>query len=152
MTNEAMALAIALPLLGGLAAAAWPTRSRGIGILTVLLSGASVIWLFLLVMSHGEAYQLLGGWQPGLAIALHADALSTLMLLLTALVTLAVSVYATRYFRSSREAAGFWPLWLLLLAALNGLFLSADLFNLYVTLELLGLSAVSYTHLRAHET
>ena len=147
MMNEAMALAIALPLFGALATAVWPTRSRGIGILTALFNSASITWLFFLVMSHGEAYQLLGGWQPGLAIALHADALSTLMLLLTALVTLAVSVYATRYFRSSRDAARFWPLWLLLLAALNGLFLSADLFNLYVTLELLGLSAVVLTAL-----
>ncbi len=42
MTNEAMALAIALPLLGSLAAAAWPRRSRWIGLLTVLSSGASV--------------------------------------------------------------------------------------------------------------
>ena len=147
MTNEAMALATALPLLGALAAAAWPSRSRSIGILTVLFSGVSVIWLFVLVMSHGEAYQLLGGWQAGLAIALHADALSVLMLLLTSLVTLAVSIYATRYFRSSRDAARFWSLWLLLVAALNGLFLSADLFNLYVTLELLGLSAVALTAL-----
>ncbi len=147
MTNEAMALAIALPLLGAIAAAGWPHRSRSIGILTLLASGASVTWLLFLVMSHGEAYQLLGGWQAGLAIALHADALSTLMLLLAAVVALAVSVYATRYFRSPRDAARFWPLWLLLVAALNALFLSADLFNLYVTLELLGLSAVALTAL-----
>jgi formate hydrogenlyase subunit 3/multisubunit Na+/H+ antiporter MnhD subunit len=147
MTNEAMALAVALPLFGALTAAAWPNRCRHIGTLTVLFNSASVTWLFVLVMSHGETHQLLGGWQPGLAIALHADALSALMLLLTALVALAVSVYATRYFHSSPEAARFWPLWLLLLAALNGLFLSADLFNLYVTLELLGLSAVALTAL-----
>lgn len=37
----------------------------------------------------------------------------------------------------------FWPLFLFLWAALNALFLSADIFNLYVTLELLGLSAVA---------
>ncbi len=36
----------------------------------------------------------------------------------------------------------FWPLAGFLLAALNALFLSADLFNLYVTLELLSLAAV----------
>jgi len=145
--NEAMALTIALPLFGALAAAAWPGRSSVIGILSVLLSGAAVTWLFTLVMTHGEAYQLLGGWQAGLAIALHADFLAAVMLLLTALVALAISVYATCYFRSPRDAARFWPLWLLLLAALNGLFLSADLFNLYVTLELLGLSAVALTAL-----
>jgi multicomponent Na+:H+ antiporter subunit D len=37
----------------------------------------------------------------------------------------------------------FWPLWLFLWAALNALFQAGDVFNLYVTLELLGLSAVA---------
>jgi multicomponent Na+:H+ antiporter subunit D len=37
----------------------------------------------------------------------------------------------------------FWPLWLFLWAALNALFQAGDAFNLYVTLELLGLSAVA---------
>ena len=147
MTNEAMALAIALPLLGALAATAWPRRSRSIGLVSVLCNAASVVWLFVLVLFHGEANKLLGGWQSGLAIALHADALSSLLLLLTALVAVAVSVYATRYFHTPQDGARFWPLWLLLIAALNGLFLSADLFNLYVTLELLGLSAVALTAL-----
>ncbi len=145
--NEAMALVIALPLLGGLIAAAWPRRSRCVGNLTLLINAAIAAWLFSLVMQHGVASQQLGGWQAGLAIALHADALSASFLLLTGLVGLAISVYATRYFRSRQDAARYWPLWLLLIAALNGLFLSADLFNLYVTLELLGLSAVALTAL-----
>jgi formate hydrogenlyase subunit 3/multisubunit Na+/H+ antiporter MnhD subunit len=37
----------------------------------------------------------------------------------------------------------FWPLFLLLWTALNALFLSADIFNLYVALELLGFAAVT---------
>jgi len=145
--NEAMALAIALPLLGGLVAVVCPRRGHFIGNLTLLLNAAAAVWLLSLVMQHGAASQLLGGWQAGLAISLHADALSSSLLLLTALVGLAISVYATRYFHSSQDATRFWPLWLLLVAALNGLFLSADLFNLYVTLELLGLSAVALTAL-----
>jgi multicomponent Na+:H+ antiporter subunit D len=36
----------------------------------------------------------------------------------------------------------FWPLWLFLWATLNAVFLSRDVFNLYVTLELLVLCAV----------
>ncbi|MBN2505980.1 MAG: oxidoreductase [Verrucomicrobia bacterium] len=37
----------------------------------------------------------------------------------------------------------FWPLFLFLWTALNALFLSADIFNLYVALELLGFGAVT---------
>jgi len=59
------------------------------------------------------------------------------------LVALGTSVYATGYFPSGDRALHFWPLWLLLWAALNGLFLAGDLFNLYVMLELLGLAAAA---------
>ena len=143
MTNEAMALSIALPLAGSLGAVTWPKHSRDIGMVAVVLSSACVAWLFAGISGEAEVQQVLGGWQPGLGIRLHADALSLLLLAMTALVSLAVSVYATSYFQDQHKAARFWPLWLLLITALNGLFLSADLFNLYVTLELLGLSAVA---------
>jgi formate hydrogenlyase subunit 3/multisubunit Na+/H+ antiporter MnhD subunit len=78
-----------------------------------------------------------------LGIALRADALSAVLLVLTALVALAASVYATAYFAHPASKTRFWPLWLLLWTALNALLLAGDLFNLYVTLELLGLAAVA---------
>jgi formate hydrogenlyase subunit 3/multisubunit Na+/H+ antiporter MnhD subunit len=64
------------------------------------------------------------------------------MLMVTAVVGLGISVYSTGYFEC-KSSIVFWPLWLFLWAALNALFLSADIFNLYVTLELLGLAAVA---------
>ena len=148
MSSELMGLIIAGPLLGGLAAAVWPNHARNIGLLSLLLASICAIALFSHIALTGhEANQLLGGWQAGLAIKLHADALSALMLALTAVAAIAVSIYATRYFGTQQQAARFWPLWLLLVSALNVLFLSADLFNIYVALELLGLSAVALTAL-----
>jgi len=63
--------------------------------------------------------------------------------MMSSLVTLAAGWYATGYFSSATKQSQFWPIWLLMVTALHALLLSADLFNLYVTLELLGLSAVS---------
>jgi formate hydrogenlyase subunit 3/multisubunit Na+/H+ antiporter MnhD subunit len=92
----------------------------------------------------------IGGWGAPLGIDLYADGLSAVMLAMTAIVGLAVSMYATAYFgstgritldHSSREM--FWPLELFLFAALNALFLSGDIFNLYITLEILTLTAVA---------
>jgi formate hydrogenlyase subunit 3/multisubunit Na+/H+ antiporter MnhD subunit len=58
-----------------------------------------------------------------------------------------VSIHAFGYFGSYREAGQrtrlFWPLWFFLIASLNALFLSRDVFNLYVTLELNGFAAVA---------
>jgi multicomponent Na+:H+ antiporter subunit D len=84
-----------------------------------------------------------GGWGAPLGIDLAVDGLAATMLLLTQAVALPLAVYARSYFTGdSSEQRFFWPLVGFLLAAMNALFVSADLFNLYVTLELLGLAAV----------
>jgi formate hydrogenlyase subunit 3/multisubunit Na+/H+ antiporter MnhD subunit len=63
------------------------------------------------------------------------------MLLMSAAVGSAASVYSMYFFKED-QAAQYWPLWLMLWSALNALFLSADLFNLYVALELTTLAGV----------
>lgn len=85
----------------------------------------------------------IGGWGAPLGIDLAADGLSEAMLLLTQCVALPLAVYASAYYkRDDAMGAHFWPLAGFLIAGLNALYLSADLFNIYVTLELVGLAAV----------
>jgi len=135
---------IALPLAGALAAFMFPRRSVGIGMTAALATTAAASALVGQVVLHGTVQHRVGGWDAPLGIGLGADGLSALMLAMTAAVGLAVSVYARRYLAETPEKArAFWPLLLLLWTALNGLFQSQDIFNLYVTLELLGLSAVA---------
>lgn len=112
-------------------------------------TGAAVL-VAIGVWSDGPASVALGGWQPPLGIALYADGLSALMLLMTAVIMLAIGIYAAGYFRHAQEGTSGWresdaflPLWLLLFAALNALFLSRDLFNLYVVLELVTLAGIA---------
>jgi multicomponent Na+:H+ antiporter subunit D len=97
------------------------------------------------VVRHGPQRYSIGGWGAPLGIDLYADGLAVFMLAMTWLIGIGVSFYAAIYFpaeRPSRKGRYFWPLWMFLWCALNGLFLSGDAFNVYVTLELLGLSAV----------
>ena len=140
--NNLLIWPVVIPLLGSLLALLLPARSSQIGVAGTGLSLLAVFAIALRLMEEGVMELALGGWQPGLGIALRADGLSVLMLLLSTLVSMAVAVYASLYFSSSERRSEFWVLWLLLLTALHALFLSGDLFNLYVTLELLGLSAV----------
>lgn len=140
---------IILPLSGALLAILWPRRSARIGLfasLSTLFATGLLLWQ---VASQGQLIHPLGGWDPGLAIVLRADALATTLLLMSSLVALAAGWYATAYFENTTKQSQFWPLWLLMIAALHAMLLSADLFNLYVTLELLGLSAVSLAALGA---
>jgi len=91
----------------------------------------------------GTALHAVGGWGAPLGIDLAVDGLSAAMLLLTQTVALPLAIYARSYFKADDPAGTwFWPLTGFLIAGLNALFVSADLFNLYVTLELVGLAAV----------
>ncbi len=125
----------------------WIAVSASGGILLAVGNLAGEVW------EHGPLRYPVGGWGAPLGIDWYADGLTTLMLLMTAAVMSLTSLYAWSYLThtSSPEENGpgkssvirerFWPLWFFLWASLNALFLSADVFNLYVTLELLGLSA-----------
>jgi formate hydrogenlyase subunit 3/multisubunit Na+/H+ antiporter MnhD subunit len=143
MTDVALIAVVVIPLLGAVAALLLPRRATLVAVAAVVGSTAAAIAVLYAVVSRGPQEYFIGGWEDGLGIALRADSLSGLLLAMTTLVALAVSVYASAYFHRPAQRARFWPLWLLLLTALNALLLSGDLFNLYVTLELLGLSAVA---------
>ena len=137
---------IILPLLGATACFLWPNAVRSLGLVTIFGVALSVVGLAVRLITTGAYRHTVGGWGAPLGIELFADGLSLLMLTAAAVVGLAISIYSTGYFQP-KQLARFWPLWLLLLAALNALFLSADIFNLYVTLELTGLAAVALTAL-----
>jgi len=140
-------LLILLPLAAGIFCFLFPKLAKVTGLTTVVLVTLAVAGLGWQLHDEGAYRHAVGGWDTPLGIALYADGLSLLMLAATALVGLAVSVYALSYF-SREQATWFWPLWLFLLAALNALFLAADIFNLYVTLELMGLAAVALVALK----
>jgi len=117
-----LTLPIGLAVAGGIA---W----------TLLQSGDSVVYL-------------LGGWAPPLGIALRADGLSAVMMLAVAVVICGIGIYAQSDFSApagTAEKRAPFVFWLLLLAvwgSLNLVFVSGDLFTLYVALELLTFSGV----------
>ncbi len=136
------ALLILLPLAAGMFAFLSPRRASLIGIVTAIIITLAVVGFGWQLQAEGVYRHAVGGWGAPLGIDLYGDGLTLLMLAVTAMVGVAVSLYAPGYF-NREQACWFWPLWLLLWAALNALFLSSDLFNLYITLELMGMAAVA---------
>ncbi len=115
-----------------------------VGSLLLVALAATLYWV---TREHGPTTHALGGWSAPLGIGLRADGLAVTLVLLTAIVSGACGWYARTSERTERQGKGtsqryFWPLFWLLITALNGIWLADDLFNLYVGLELLGLSAV----------
>jgi formate hydrogenlyase subunit 3/multisubunit Na+/H+ antiporter MnhD subunit len=138
-----MAALVGLPLALGIASVLLgPRLAPRLAFPGVAALAAAAALLCVRVFSAGPQREALGGWRAPLGIELYADGLSALLIATTALVGVLVSLYARAYFRLAGNGGGFWPLWWLLWAAMNALYLSADAFNAYVALELLGLSAV----------
>ena len=138
---------VAMPLSGALATLLLKRYATAIAIGTGIATSISAAILLYAVATQGVMLYEIGGWSAGLGIALRVDGLSALLMMMAAIVLLASSIYASAYFSDNSLRSRFWPLWLLLWTALNALLLSGDLFNLYVTLELLGLSAVALASL-----
>ncbi|TVR46190.1 MAG: Na+/H+ antiporter subunit D, partial [Planctomycetota bacterium] len=94
--------------------------------------------VFLLVASL-EATQVLhvGGWTAPVGIALVADPLSAVLVLLTALMGTTVAFYAVYEVDNKDKRQGFHALVHLLMLGVSGAFLTSDFFNLYVWFEVL---------------
>ncbi|MCJ9669833.1 MULTISPECIES: monovalent cation/H+ antiporter subunit D [unclassified Neorhizobium] len=85
--------------------------------------------------SEFDGVYLLGNWAAPFGIVLVLDALSALMLLLTALLSVAALVFS--FARWHAVGAHFHTMFQLLLLGLNGAFLTGDLFNLFVFFEVM---------------
>ena len=83
-----------------------------------------------------------GGWGAPFGITFVADVLSAALCTAAGVVALAVAIFARADVRARRRRAGFDPLFLGMIAAVNGAFLTGDLFNLYVWFELMLVTAL----------
>jgi len=96
--------------------------------------------LLVAVDRTGPTVVWVGGWND-LGIALVADRLSTLMLMVSSVVTLAVLVYSVGQGMtgdtSGAPVSVYHPTFLVLTAGVSNAFLSGDLFNLFVSFEML---------------
>ncbi len=138
--------AVMAPFVGALAAFALGGRNAQRVAMLTILAGLGIVAAA--AHSGGGLVYLLGGWAPPLGIALRADGLALAMMLAVAVVVLGIGVYACAGFKTppgEREARAPFVFWILLLAiwgSLNLVFVSGDLFTLYVALELLTFAAV----------
>ncbi|NLS10820.1 oxidoreductase [Nesterenkonia sp. MY13] len=129
------------------------TARRVLGVVTAVVTAGFTVPVVATV-ADGDAPELvLGGFTAPLGITLRGDGLAAVFLAGTALIAVVLTVFAALVPAATGEHLtpsgwrpghpGFWPLWLGCWAGLNGVYVSGDLFNLYVGLELVGLTAVA---------
>lgn len=146
--DEALLLAspVLLPFIGAalaLLVRGQPAAARAIGLLTALLLALVSLALFLRATDGGAVpISVFGGWPRGFGISLSATLPGVALVLATALVTLAAAIYALADVGLRRRRSAYDALMLAMIGAVNGAFLTDDLFNLYVWFELALLGAL----------
>jgi multicomponent K+:H+ antiporter subunit D len=134
---------IVLPLVAAALMVALGDRRRvARALVNVLASGAclAVAVALALWVDRQNAPEAIGvylpsNWPVPFGIVLVVDRLSAMMLVLTAVLGVAAVLYSTA--RWHRAGVHFHPLFQIQLMGLNGAFLTADLFNLFVFFEVM---------------
>ena len=132
---------VLVPLAGALVAVLVGARAAWVAAATALATCAVTLALIAQVARGGAVHHAIGGWPVPLGISLRADGLAVLLVATVGVVSALAIGYAAALRRATPRP--FYALWLLGWASLNALAVSADVFNLYVTLELLTLVSVA---------
>jgi len=130
-----LVMAFLMPILGSFG-------RKGKTVATVLANVATISLLVLAVASIGRsAVYEIGKWPIPLGINLVLDGLSSLMLLAISVVGAAAMLFSARYMEQYTAKAKYYCLFLLMVAGMNGVVLSGDIFNLFVFLEIASLAS-----------
>ncbi len=86
------------------------------------------------------SYQV-GGWAPPYGILLISDGLSSMLLVIINVIGLLAMIYSTKYMNSYTAKEKYYTLFLLMIAGMNGVVITGDLFNLYVFLEIASIAS-----------
>lgn len=113
-----------------------------INFINLLLVILSFVLLYQINSSSEKlfVYQV-GGWEIPYGISLVVDSLSVFMLLTVNIVAFFVGIYSISYMEKYTEKWGFYSLFELMLAGMNGVIISGDLFNIFVFLEIASISS-----------
>ncbi|MGD2100564.1 MAG: Na+/H+ antiporter subunit D, partial [Desulfobacterales bacterium] len=143
-----MKLLLILPILIPLTTAAccllfWRQRSfqrllAALGSAAHLLAALLLLWT---VRQEGIFATQIGSWPAPFGITLVADLLSAIMTVLGALMGFTVVIYSLASMDSGRESSGYYAFYQFLLMGVSGVFLTGDLFNLYVWFEVMLMSS-----------
>jgi multicomponent Na+:H+ antiporter subunit D len=93
------------------------------------------------VLAEGPVVMTMGRWLPPFGISFDADALGASFALVASAVAFVCGFLAARTISAAERRYGFYPFLMLMMAGVNGAFLTGDIFNLYVWFEVFLISS-----------
>lgn len=86
--------------------------------------------------SYGVFTYSVGAWKPPVGIGLVMDGLTAFMLVTVNLIAFCITIYSVDYMEKFTAKWKFYTLFLLMIAGMNGVIITGDIFNLFVFLEI----------------
>ncbi len=106
-----------------------------------ILTSLSLLFILYLIWDKGTLIHEMGGWKPPFGVVLVKDNLSQMMLLIVNVVAFLTIIYSYVYMKKFEDYLRFFTLFLFMLAGMNGVVLTGDLFNLFVFLEIASIAS-----------
>jgi multicomponent Na+:H+ antiporter subunit D len=106
-----------------------------------LLTSLSLLFILAVIWDKGMMIHEMGGWKPPFGVVLVKDNLSQFMLLIVNVVAFLTIIYSYVYMTKFEDYLRFYTLFLFMLAGMNGVVLTGDLFNLFVFLEIASIAS-----------
>ena len=125
--------AFLIPLLG-----IWWKKSGEVlaALSTVILAVMAIVSIGSTAVTHH-----MGGWAPPVGIALVSDGLTVLFLIAVNVIAFLCIIFSLRYMTAYTGLPKYYSLFMLMVAGMNGVVVSGDLFNLYVFLEIASIAS-----------
>lgn len=114
---------------------------RFITVISLLSNVTISLYILHIIQIEGILRLDFGGWLPPFGILFVADSFAMLLVTATNIVSAIVIIYAFYTIGEGREKLYFYPFVHFLIAGVNGSFLTGDLFNLFVTFEVMLLAS-----------
>ncbi|MFA5085678.1 MAG: proton-conducting transporter membrane subunit [Candidatus Omnitrophota bacterium] len=92
--------------------------------------------LSFLITQYGVLIYKVGGWMPPAGIPMIVDSYSALILLIANLIAMLVTFYSVGYVKIYTDTWKYFTLLMLMMAGVNGVAVSGDIFNMFVYLEI----------------
>ncbi len=116
---------------------------------TIAIIGSSIPFILsfkLLELAYSRDYVMIyrfGGWPPPIGITYMVDKLNTLLVFVTTMLMLLITIYSYRYLEHYGGLGWYYTLYFGLETGLLGVLLTADVFNLFVMIEVVSISSYS---------
>jgi len=133
-------LFVAIPLATAFLLPVFSERKKAVATFLANVAVLALLVMAVMTIGHWEVYKI-GRWPIPLGINLVLDGLSSLMLLTISVVSFAAMLFSAKYMEQYTAKPKYLSLFLLMVAGMNGVVLSGDIFNLFVFLEIASIAS-----------